>query len=86
MLRMRLHRVGKNKQASYRIVVIDGKAARDSAYLEQVGFYNPLEDPPKVTFVEEKAISWIRKGAKPSAAVEHMLKRSGVMEKAKSKA
>ena len=86
MLRMRLTRVGKNKQPSYRIVVIDGKAPRDSAYLEQVGFYNPLEDPPKVTFVEDKAIQWLRKGAKPSLAVEQMLKRLGLMEKAKSKA
>ena len=83
MLRMRLHRVGKNKQPSYRIVVIDGRAPRDSAYLEQVGFYNPLEDPPKVTFVEDKAVQWLRKGAKPSAAVEHMLKKTGVLEKAK---
>ncbi|MSP78684.1 MAG: 30S ribosomal protein S16 [Dehalococcoidia bacterium] len=86
MLRMRLHRVGKNKQPSYRIVVIDGRKPRDSQYLEQVGFYNPRQDPPLVTFEEEKAVSWLQKGAKPSLAVEQMLKRLGVLEKVKKPA
>ncbi|MBM3947445.1 MAG: 30S ribosomal protein S16 [SAR202 cluster bacterium] len=84
MLRIRLRRVGKRKQPSYRIVVIDKRAPRDGAYLDQVGFYNPLEDPPRVTIDEAKATDWLRRGAQPSDAVEHMLRKLGVMEKAKA--
>lgn len=84
MLRIRLRRVGKRKQPSYRIVVIDRKAPRDGAYVDQVGFYNPLEDPPRITIDEGKAVGWLRKGAQPSGPVEHMLRKLGVLEKAKA--
>jgi small subunit ribosomal protein S16 len=85
MLRIRLRRIGKNKQPSYRIVVIDGAKARDSAYLDQVGFYNPLTNPPAVQVDEAKAVQWLRKGAQPSEAVAHMLRTLGTLEKAKAR-
>ena len=75
MLRIRLRRVGAKKQPSYRIVVADSRAARDGAFVEQLGHYNPLTDPPTVTIDEEKARDWIRKGAQPSEAVARILKR-----------
>lgn len=84
MLRIRLRRVGKSKQPSYRIIVVDGHAPRDGAYLDQVGFYNPLVDPPLVNIDEGKALAWLRKGAQPSQPVAHMLRRLGTMEKAKA--
>jgi small subunit ribosomal protein S16 len=67
--------VGAKKQPSYRIVVADSRAARDGAFVEQLGHYNPLTDPPTVTIDEEKARDWIRKGAQPSEAVARILKR-----------
>ena len=75
MLRIRLRRVGAKKQPSYRIVVADSRAARDGAFVEQLGHYDPLTDPPTVTIDEDKARDWIRKGAQPSEAVARILKR-----------
>ena len=83
MLRIRLRRVGAKKQPSYRIVVADSRAARDGAFVEQLGHYDPLTDPPTVKLDEEKALKWIRQGAKPSEAVERMLKRLGTLERVK---
>ena len=73
MLRIRLRRVGARKQASYRIVVADARAARDGAFVDHLGHYNPRTDPPTVVFDRERAREWIRKGAQPSDAVQHML-------------
>jgi small subunit ribosomal protein S16 len=67
--------VGAKKQPSYRIVVADSRAARDGAFVEQLGHYDPLTDPPMATIDEEKARDWIRKGAQPSEAVARILKR-----------
>jgi small subunit ribosomal protein S16 len=84
MLRIRLKRVGKKKQPSYRIVVADIRSPRDGAIVEQVGTYNPLTDPPTIMVDEEKVKKWIGVGAKPSDTVERMLQSKGVLEKAKS--
>lgn len=82
MLRIRLSRVGKSKQASYRIMVADGRAPRDGAFVEQVGTYNPRTDPATVTLKEERVRFWLGNGALPSEAVAGILRRSGVVEKA----
>ena len=83
MLRIRLRRVGKKKQPSYRIVVADVRAPRDGRFVEQIGHYNPLTDPPTVVLQEEKAIHWLRQGAQPSDPVERILRFLGILEKAK---
>jgi small subunit ribosomal protein S16 len=82
MLRIRLSRVGKKKQPSYRIVVVDSRAPRDGAYLDLVGSYNPLPKEPVVRIDEEKARGWLLKGAQPSEPVVRLLRKSGVLEKA----
>ena len=82
MLRIRLRRVGKKKQPSYRIVVADARAPRDGRFVEQIGHYNPLTDPPTVVLEEEKAIHWLRQGAQPSDPVGRILRFKGVLEKA----
>lgn len=84
MLRMRLRRVGARKQPSYRVVVADQRAARDGAFVEQLGHYNPRTDPPTVVIDEDKALKWLRRGAQPSRAVERMLKNIGTIEKIKA--
>ena len=60
MLRIRLRRVGKKKQPSYRIVVADSRAPRDGLYIDQVGFYNPLTDPPTVNLDTDKGVAMAR--------------------------
>ena len=83
MLRIRLRRVGSRGQPSYRIVVADSRAARDGAFVDYLGHYNPRTEPSTVVIDEEKALSWLRKGAQPSEAVARMLKKSGVLDKVK---
>jgi small subunit ribosomal protein S16 len=82
MLRIRLRRVGKKKQPSYRIVVADVRAPRDGAFVDQVGHYNPLTDPPTVVVNEDKVRHWLSVGAQPSDTVSRILKKQGVLEKA----
>ena len=81
MLRIRLRRVGKKKQPSYRIVVAASTAPRDGAFVDQVGHYNPLTDPPSVVLNEEKALKWLRQGAQPSEPVRRILEEAALMEK-----
>ncbi len=81
MLRLRLRRVGARHQPSYRVVVADSRAARDGAFVDQIGHYNPRTDPPTIQIDEEKALKWIRQGAQPSEAVAQMLKRLGTLDR-----
>ena len=83
MLRIRLRRVGAKKQPSYRVVVADIKAARDGSFVEQIGHYNPRTDPETVSIDEERALHWLRNGARPSEAVERLLGSMGTLEKVK---
>ena len=73
MLRIRLRRVGKKKQPSYRVVVADARSPRDGRFVDKVGFYNPLTDPPTVNIDQDKLQSWIKKGAVPSESVQKLL-------------
>ncbi|MDO8614962.1 MAG: 30S ribosomal protein S16 [Dehalococcoidia bacterium] len=82
MLRIRLTRVGKRKQPSYRIVVADSHAPRDGAFLKIIGHYNPLTDPATLVVKEEEAVAWLKQGAQPSETAAKLLTRAGVMEKA----
>jgi small subunit ribosomal protein S16 len=73
MLKIRLRRTGKRNQPSYRIVVADSRKPRDGAFVDHLGHYNPMIDPPEVVIDEAKAREWISKGAQPSEAVQRML-------------
>lgn len=73
MLRIRLRRVGKKKQPSYRVVIADIRSPRDGRFVDKVGFYNPLTDPPTVNIDQDKLQSWMKKGAIPSESVQRLL-------------
>ena len=81
MLRIRLRRVWKKGKPSYRIVVADSKAPRDGAYVEWIGHYDPMMDPPAVTLKEDRAIAWLKQGAQPSDAVKRIFEWNGIVEK-----
>ena len=81
MLRIRLRRIGKKRQPSYRIVVMDARQPRDADYIEQVGFYNPRTDPPTIEMDTEKASHWLSNGAQPSEPVLRMLRQLGLLER-----
>ncbi|MEE8442440.1 MAG: 30S ribosomal protein S16 [Dehalococcoidia bacterium] len=78
MLRIRLRRVGAKKRPAYRIVVADSRSPRDGAFVEQVGRYDPMTDPPTIVMDDEKIQEWIRKGAQPSEPVEQMIRKRGI--------
>ena len=84
MLRIRLRRVGKKGHPSYRIVVADSRAPRDGAYVEWIGQYDPMTDPPSVTLKEDRAIAWLKQGAQTSDAVKRILERDGVYDRVNS--
>lgn len=79
-VRIRLKRVGAKKQPHYRIVVADSRSARDGRFVEQVGHYDPLRNPPEIRVDSERTIGWLRKGAQPSESVRMLLRRAGVWE------
>jgi small subunit ribosomal protein S16 len=75
-VKIRMSRHGSKKRPFYRIVVADSRAPRDGKYIEQVGTYDPLSDPPKIRLKDEKISSWIAKGAIPSNTVKQLIKKA----------
>ena len=85
MLRIRLRRVGSKHRPSYRVVVAESRAPRDGAFVETIGHYNPLPDPPELVIDEEKALKWLKQGAQPSDTAAKLLKRLGLLERLKER-
>ena len=83
MLKIRLRRVGSKKKPSYRLVVADIRAPRDGAFVDIVGHYNPLTDPETIVIKEEKALHWLKQGAKPTDTTARLLDKAGILEKFK---
>ena len=80
MVKIRLRRMGAKKAPFYRIVVADSRAPRDGAFIEEIGYYNPLTEPVEIRVDAEKAQDWIRKGAQPTETVRGLLKKSGAIQ------
>ncbi len=77
-VRIRLRRMGTTKKPAYRVVVADSRSPRDGRFIEIIGYYNPLTDPPVLQIEKEKALAWLKKGARPSDTVRQLLARAGV--------
>jgi len=71
-VKIRLTRIGSKKQPYYRIVVADSRSPRDGKFIEKIGTYDPKTDPSTVVLDKDKAIDWIKKGAKPSNTVQKL--------------
>lgn len=78
-VKIRLRRMGKKKAPFYRIVVADSRFPRDGRFIEEIGYYNPLEDPSVVSVDAEKVKKWIANGAQPTDTVKELLKKEGVL-------
>ena len=78
---MRLMRFGGKKSPYYRIVVSDCRSPRDGRFIDQIGTYDSKKDPVEIRFKEEKAIQWLKKGAKPTPTVRQLLLKSGISKK-----
>ncbi len=80
-VKIRLRRMGAKKNPFYRIVVSDSRSPRDGRFIEEIGYYNPLTEPKTVKIDNEKAINWIKNGAKPTDTVDRLFRTNGVYEK-----
>ena len=83
MVRIRLRRIGTKGHPFYRVVVADQRTARNGAFIEQIGTFDPMKDPSEVKIDEDLALKWLRQGAQPSESVSAMLKKLGIMDKVK---
>lgn len=79
---IRLSRQGGKKRPFYRIVVTDENSPRDGSFIEEVGTYNPMVNPPTVTFKEERVSFWFGRGASPSSTVKQLIKKAGLTKTA----
>ena len=82
-VKIRLKRMGKIRNAQYRIVVMDSRTKRDGRAIEEIGIYQPKNDPSVVEVNSERAQYWLGVGAQPSETVEKILKLSGDWQKFK---
>ncbi|MEM7273066.1 MAG: 30S ribosomal protein S16 [Actinomycetota bacterium] len=79
-VRLRLMRMGKKKQPTYRVVAADARSPRDGRFIEIVGTYNPRNEPSLINIDNAKAVKWLRQGAQPSERVKKLLTVSGAWE------
>ena len=76
-VKLRLMRMGKTKQPTYRVVAADSRSPRDGRFIEIVGTYEPRQEPSRIVIDNAKALDWLRKGAKPTERVQKLLVQSG---------
>lgn len=77
-VKIRLRRMGAKKAPFYRVVVADSRYPRDGRFIEEIGYYNPLEEPAVINIDGEKAKKWIANGAQPTDTVKLLLKKAGI--------
>ena len=85
-VKLRLMRMGKKKQPTYRVVVADSRSPRNGRFIEILGTYQPRVEPSGLKIDNEKAVHWLRHGAQPTERVEKLLKISGAWAEFKGEA
>jgi small subunit ribosomal protein S16 len=76
-VKLRLMRMGKKKQPTYRVVAADGRSPRNGRFIDILGTYEPRQEPSRVVIDNGKAVDWLRKGAQPTDRVQRLLQESG---------
>ena len=79
MVKIRLRRMGAKKAPFYRIVVADSSYPRDGRFIEEIGYYNPVENPAELKVDVDRAQAWIKTGAQPTETVRDLLKKAGAL-------
>ena len=80
-VKMRLKRMGQKKAPFYRVVVADSRSPRDGRFIDEIGTYDPNQDPSVIKFDEEAAKKWLATGAQPTDTVKSLLSKKGIMTK-----
>ena len=79
-VKLRLKRMVAKKSPFYRIVAADSRMPRDGRFIEQLGTYDPRQNPAKVSLKKEEILKWLGNGAQPSDTVKNILSREGVIK------
>ncbi len=79
-VKLRLVRMGKKKQPTYRVVAADSRSPRNGRFIEILGTYAPRAEPSVMTIDNEAAVRWLRQGAQPTERVEKLLRISGAWQ------
>ncbi|HEY5194759.1 MAG TPA: 30S ribosomal protein S16 [Solirubrobacteraceae bacterium] len=79
-VRLRLTRVGARKNPVWRVVVADQRSPRDGRVIETIGHYNAQTDPSTIVIDEDRAKSWLARGAQPSNTVAKLLRIRGITQ------
>ncbi|MCZ2131861.1 MAG: 30S ribosomal protein S16 [Bacteroidetes bacterium] len=79
MVKIRLRRKGRAKAPFYDIVAMDARSRRDGAYLERIGYYNPMVRPAEININADRAIYWLNIGAQPTDITRSLMCVEGVM-------
>ncbi|MGC8544484.1 30S ribosomal protein S16 [Athalassotoga sp.] len=80
MVKIKLTRMGKRGQPFYRIIVVESSKTRDGAYIESLGYYNPMKSPFEIKIDDERALYWLQCGAQPTETVKSLLSKNGIMK------
>jgi small subunit ribosomal protein S16 len=83
-VKLRLMRMGKKKQPTYRVVAADSRSPRNGRFIEIVGIYDPRQEPSAIRIDDAKALHWLRHGAKPTEQVQKLLQITGAWDRFKS--
>lgn len=78
MVKIRLKRMGQKKAPFYRIVVADARSPRDGKFIEEIGTYDPNQNPSMFKVDEEAAKKWLNNGAQPTEVVGKIFKAAGI--------
>ena len=78
MVKIRLRRMGAKKAPFYRIVVADSRYPRDGRFIEEIGTYDPRQEPAAINVDADRAQAWIKTGAQPTDTVRDLLKKAGL--------
>ena len=77
-VKIRLKRMGQKKAPFYRIVVADSRSPRDGRFIEEIGYFNPCQEPNELSINKESAEKWLSTGAQPTDTVKDLLKKAGI--------
>ncbi|MBR6321367.1 MAG: 30S ribosomal protein S16 [Lachnospiraceae bacterium] len=78
MIKLRLKRMGKKKTPFYRIIVADARSPRDGRFIEEIGIYDPNQEPSLIKVDADAAKKWLANGAQPTETVAKLLKNAGI--------
>lgn len=80
MIKIRLRRIGAKKRPFYRMVVAPSESSRGGRFVETLGTYDPLTDPPTVKLKSDRALHWLNVGAQPTDTAKRLLENAGIWQ------